>query len=213
MRIQAGHVFAPRWIPSTSWRICGKWFLKSIFLYSRECEYKPRMYSHKNWFPKKFFVLVLCRGVCRNPYKCRWTKSRQRACQKTRLPKGLELFVSLLIQKTREGCGCCQDPENIRGFSGKTLGRRFPNRTWSCGILGIGKGKPAANLGWTLPWTLSPPSVRGVFLRSSVTTFSFFLLKETSLRPWKRKLSLVRGFSRGHSWGVTNPICYGALEP
>ena len=27
--------------------------------------------------------------------------------------------------------------------------------------LGTGKGKSAVNLGSTLPWTLSPPSVRG----------------------------------------------------
>ena len=39
--------------------------LKNMFLYLRECEYRPRMYSRKNELPKYFFlhVLVLCRGV------------------------------------------------------------------------------------------------------------------------------------------------------
>ena len=39
---------------------------------------------------------------------------------------------------------------------------------------GHGKGKPAENLGSTLPWTLSQPSVRGYFVKSTVTAFSSF---------------------------------------
>ena len=42
-----------------------KMILKNIFLCLRQCEYRPRMYSRKNEFPKEFFmhVLVLCRGA------------------------------------------------------------------------------------------------------------------------------------------------------
>ena len=58
VRIQARHVFAPNWIPSRTWLIYGKWSLKNIFLYWRECEYRPRMYSRRDrqgpkGFPQK----------------------------------------------------------------------------------------------------------------------------------------------------------------
>ena len=35
-------------IPLTIGKILGKYLLKYIFLYSRECEYRPHMYSRKN---------------------------------------------------------------------------------------------------------------------------------------------------------------------
>ena len=41
VQIQARRVFVPKWIPSTIWLTCGKWSLRSIFMYSRECEYRP----------------------------------------------------------------------------------------------------------------------------------------------------------------------------
>ena len=63
MRIQAQHIFAPNRIAHRSWQRHGKELPKIIFLYSRECEYRPRMYSSQNEFPKNCFlhVLVLCR--------------------------------------------------------------------------------------------------------------------------------------------------------
>ena len=48
VRIQAQHVFAPTWILSRIWLKCRKWSFKTIFLYSRNCKYRPRIYSRKN---------------------------------------------------------------------------------------------------------------------------------------------------------------------
>ena len=66
-----------------------------------------------------------------------------------------------LIQRTREGCGCFR---GLFGGPGKIAGNfsRIANATNSR-ISDFGKGKPAGNLGSTLPGTLSQPSVRGCF--------------------------------------------------
>ena len=58
---------------------------------------------------------------------------------------------------------------------GKLREQKFLNRKmlYISRTSGTGKGKPAGDLGSTLPGTLSQPSVQGVFLKSTVTAFSF----------------------------------------
>ena len=73
-------------------------------------------------------------------------------------------------------------------------------------ISGTGKGEPAANLGSTLPWTLSPTFCAGCCLKSTVTTFSIFSERRSHLYPyqeWPRQTKPKKGqfmnFSHGHS--------------
>ena len=64
-------------------------------------------------------------------------------------------------QKTRERCGCLKPvsgiglgfPRKIPGKLGETCWKNCPEsrKALNSGILGTGKGKPAANLGLTLP--------------------------------------------------------------
>ena len=60
--------------------------------------------------------------------------------------------------------------------SGKIAGKIFLNREMLqiLGFRGTGKGKPAGNLGSTLPGTLSPPSGRGFFEIDSSSLLEFF---------------------------------------
>ena len=74
-------------------------------------------------------------------------------------------------------------PGSVRGFPRKTPGKSREN-CWKISpesrnatnsrISGTGKGKPAGKVGSTLPGTLSPPSGRGCFLKSTVSLLGFF---------------------------------------
>ena len=78
-------------------------------------------------------------------------------------------------------------PGSFRGFRRKTPGKSQEN-CWkifpesrnaiNSRILGTGKGNPAGNLGSTLSWTLSPPSVRGVFWNRQFQPSRVFLAYE-----------------------------------
>ena len=60
--------------------------------------------------------------------------------------------ASVTYQKTREGCGCFWG-RKVPGKFGKTAGKNFPEspNATNSRISGTGKGKPAGNLGSTLP--------------------------------------------------------------
>ena len=71
----------------------------------------------------------------------------------------------IYVQKTREGCGCFWGlfwgfPRKTPGKSRENCWKKFPEwqNATNSRISGTGKGKPAGNLGSTLPGTLSPPS-------------------------------------------------------
>ena len=78
--------------------------------------------------------------------------------------------------------------ESCRKASGK-FGEIFPEsqNAFNSRISSTGKGKPSANLGSTLRWTLSQPSVRGVF--------------------WNRQFQPSRVFTiqKNHNWLHTCP--------
>ena len=94
-----------------------------------------------------------------------------------------------LSQKTREGCGCFWGPCGSSGGksrenSGKIAGKIFPEspNATNSRILGTGKGKPAGNLGSTLPGPC-PHLPCGVFFEiDSSTLLEFFWL--LSLFVW-----------------------------
>ena len=65
MRIQVQHVFSLKCSPPECFfKMLGQEFLQNLALYSRECEYRPRMHSRQRWFPKNvcLHALGLCRG-------------------------------------------------------------------------------------------------------------------------------------------------------
>ena len=65
--------------------------------------------------------------------------------------------------------------ERSREIAGKLL-EKFPEarNALNSRISGTGKGKPAANLGSTVPGTLSQPSVQGVFEIDSYSLLELF---------------------------------------
>ena len=65
--------------------------------------------------------------------------------------------------------------------AGKTPGKLLENCPESRNALhsrisGTGKGKPAANIGSTLPWTLCRPSMQGVFRNRQLRPSQDFLI-------------------------------------
>ena len=82
-------------------------------------------------------------------------------------------FFRRMFQKVREGCGCfCRVfPGVLEESSGKTLLEKL---SWITKCL-TRKGKPAANIGSTLPRTLCRPSVRGVFRNRQLQPSQVFL--------------------------------------
>ena len=94
-------------------------------------------------------------------------------------------------------------PGSVRGFSGKTPGKSrencwkiFPEsgNATNSRISGTGKGKPAGNLGSTLPGPC-PHLPCGVFLKSTVPAFSSFLKEGKCMgtkpdpQRWRHELS------------------------
>ena len=99
----------------------------------------------------------------------------------------------VINQKTREGCGCfwglCGSAGGkFRENSGKITGKIYPEsrNALNSRILGTGKGKPAGNIGSTLPWTLCRPSVRDVFRNRQLQPSRVFLNKKAPDGRWRK---------------------------
>ena len=98
-------------------------------------------------------------------------------------------------QTSRENTGNFRErkfPESQDALYARILGVRYRRRQ------APGKGKPAANIGSTLPWTLCRPSVRGCFSKSTVPAFSSFsdfqVFEEQTL---KKKRTLQKQLFQG----------------
>ena len=101
-----------------------------------------------------------------------------------------KLLGGCVYQTPREGCGCFGG--SFRGSWGsfwEILGQTrevWPQMVDCLNIIGIpGRGKGAAKLGSTLPWTLSPPSVPGCSWKWQLQPRRVFLSLCRNLLLWR----------------------------
>ena len=119
-------------------------------------------------------LMLLIFGICGSTGQTEGQEqSEAKDVLKLRLPEALD-------QKTREGCGCFWD---LLGGSRGKFREKSRENCWknvpesrnalNSRISGTGKGKPAGNIGSTLPGPC-PTFHAGCFLRSTVPAFSSF---------------------------------------